>query len=82
MEELELKSTIMSCQMDELSDAERHLVELAIEAIHISMSVQPCCLPMVRRSLVAIRKMQPIHRGFALSVPLCLLLVPSIQMCL
>ena len=32
MEELELKSTIMSCQMDELSDAERHLVELAIEA--------------------------------------------------
>ena len=32
MEELELKSTIHAFQMEELSDAERHLVELAIEA--------------------------------------------------
>lgn len=32
MEELELKSTIQACQMEELSDTERHLVELAIEA--------------------------------------------------
>ena len=32
MEELELKSTIQACQMEELNDAERHLVELAIEA--------------------------------------------------
>ncbi len=32
MKELELKSTILSCQMNELSDVERHLIEVAIEA--------------------------------------------------
>ena len=32
MEELELKSTIYACQIDELTAEERHLVELAIEA--------------------------------------------------
>jgi cytidine deaminase len=32
MEQLELKSTIMVCQLDELTDTERHLVEAAIEA--------------------------------------------------
>lgn len=32
MKELELKSIIQVCQMVELTDAERHLVELAIEA--------------------------------------------------
>lgn len=32
MKELELKSTIKVYQMEELSDAERHLIELAIEA--------------------------------------------------
>lgn len=31
MEQLELKSTIMVCQLDELTDTERHLVEAAIE---------------------------------------------------
>ena len=32
MKELELKSTILVCQMDELTAEERHLTELAIEA--------------------------------------------------
>ena len=32
MEELELKSVIKVCQMEELSPEERHLIELAIEA--------------------------------------------------
>ena len=32
MEELELKSTIYACQIDELTAEESHLVELAIEA--------------------------------------------------
>ena len=32
MEELELKSVIKVCQMEELSSEERHLIELAIEA--------------------------------------------------
>ncbi len=32
MKELEIKSTIKVCQMEELTDEERHLVELAIEA--------------------------------------------------
>lgn len=32
MEQLELKSTIVVCQLDELTDTERHLVEAAIEA--------------------------------------------------
>ena len=32
MKELELKSTIHVCQMDELTAEERHLTELAIEA--------------------------------------------------
>ena len=31
MKELELKSTIQVCQMEELSEAERHLIALAIE---------------------------------------------------
>lgn len=32
MEKLELKSTIQVCSMEELTDAEKHLIELAIEA--------------------------------------------------
>lgn len=32
MEILELKSTIQVCSMEELTDAEKHLIELAIEA--------------------------------------------------
>ena len=32
MKEVELKSTITECQLDELADADRRLVELAIEA--------------------------------------------------
>jgi cytidine deaminase len=32
MEQLELKSTISVCQMEELTAAEQHLIELAIEA--------------------------------------------------
>ena len=36
MKELELKSVIQACQMDELSTEEQHLVNLAIEATHRS----------------------------------------------
>ena len=36
MKELELKSVILSCQMDELSAEEQHLVNLAIEATNRS----------------------------------------------
>ena len=36
MKELEIKSTIKVCQMEELTDEERHLVELAIEATNRS----------------------------------------------
>lgn len=36
MKELELKSVIQACQMDELSAEEQHLVNLAIEATHRS----------------------------------------------
>ena len=36
MKELEIKSTIKVCQMEELTDEERHLVELAIEATSCS----------------------------------------------
>ncbi len=36
MEKLELKSTILSCQMDELNDEERHLIEISIEATNHS----------------------------------------------
>ena len=36
MKELELKSVIQSCQMDELSAEEQHLVNLAIEATNRS----------------------------------------------
>ena len=32
MEQLELKSVITACQMDELSPADQHLMSLAIEA--------------------------------------------------
>ena len=38
MENLELKSEIKVCQMDELTDEERHLIELAIEATGRSYS--------------------------------------------
>jgi cytidine deaminase len=38
MENLELKSLIKVCQLDELSSEERHLVELAIEATNHSYS--------------------------------------------
>ena len=36
MKELELKSVIQACQIDELSTEEQHLVNLAIEATHRS----------------------------------------------
>lgn len=36
MKELELKSTITVCQMEELTEAERHLIELAIEGTNRS----------------------------------------------
>lgn len=36
MKELELKSVIQACQMDELSTEEQHLVNIAIEATHRS----------------------------------------------
>ena len=38
MENLELKSFIKVCQMDELSQEERHLLEMAIEATYRSYS--------------------------------------------
>ena len=38
MENLELKSLIKVCQMDELSEEERHLLEMAIEATNRSYS--------------------------------------------
>ena len=38
MENLELKSVIKVCQMEDLNEEERHLVELAIEATNRSYS--------------------------------------------
>ena len=36
MKELQLKSNILECQLEELTEEEQHLVSLAIEATHNS----------------------------------------------